>query len=124
MDAPVTLSFVNSSAARVIYPPRHGCGWKPHNAVENRSPVWRSGSPRILPLRVLDEARGQHRNVVSAENIDVAGVNVDQAELSVAAIAAAAAMATSGGYEVELLIRQFDRVSKIGNLLHVGLLLM
>jgi hypothetical protein len=123
MDAPVTLSFVYSSAARTVYPPRHGCGWKPHNAAENRPPVGRSGSPRILPLRVLDEARGQHRNVVSAENIDVAGVNVDQADLSVA-IAAAAAMATSGGYEVELLIGQFDRVSKIGNVLHVGLLLM
>src|SRR4051794_10317028 len=85
---------------------------------------WRNGSPRILPLRVLDEARGQHRNVVSAENIDVASLNVDQADCSLAAIAAAAAVATSGGYEVELFIRQFNRVSKIGNLLHVGLLLM
>ena len=28
------------------------------------------------------------------------------------------------GYEVELLTGQFDRVSKIGNVLHVGLLLM
>ena len=50
--------------------------------------------------------------------------NVDQADCSLAAIAAAAAVATSGGYEVELLIGQFDRVSKIGNVLHVGLLLM
>jgi hypothetical protein len=58
---------------------------------------------------------------------DVRVVEVDQPGLCcvfVAAIAAAAAMATSGGYEVELLIGQFDRVSKIGNVLHVGLLLI
>jgi hypothetical protein len=79
-----------------------------------------------LALRVLHEARGQHRNVVSAENIDVARMNVNQADLIVATTSAAALAAppAASGHEVELFVGQFDRVSKIGHLLHVGLLLM
>ena len=39
-----------------------------------------------------------------------------------AAAAAAAAATGASGYEIEFLIRQLDRVSEIGHLLHVGLL--
>jgi hypothetical protein len=77
----------------------------------------KSGSS--FSLRVLDEARGQHCNVVSAENIDVAGFNIDQADLIISASAAAlAAPSAAGGHEIQFLIRQFDRVSKVGHLLH------
>src|ERR1700687_317074 len=46
-----TLSFVDLRLRVVFSPPRHGCGWVPHNAVENRSPLWRSGShaSRLYP---------------------------------------------------------------------------
>jgi hypothetical protein len=57
---------------------------------------------------------------------DVDVVEVDQADLVgfVAAAAAAVAATATGasGYEIEFLIRQLDRVSEIGHLLHVGLL--
>jgi hypothetical protein len=55
---------------------------------------------------------------------DVDVVEVDQADLCVAfALVATATFVTpASGYEIEVLIRQFDRVSEIGNILHVGLL--
>jgi hypothetical protein len=64
-------------------------------------------------------------DVVIAQNI----VQVDHAGLKNAISVATAATATataiapaSGTNEIEFLIRQFDRVSEMGNILHVGLL--
>src|SRR4051812_6588389 len=80
--------------------------------------VWRAVLWASFGLRVLDEASGQHRNVISIENIDVAGFNVDQSDLILAAASAAALASAAGGHEVQFLIRQFDRVSKVGHLFH------
>jgi hypothetical protein len=63
-------------------------------------------------------------------NSDVDVVEIDQAELvdivaatTTPVVATATATATGArGYEIEFLIRQLDRVSEIGHLLHVGLL--
>ncbi len=59
---------------------------------------------------------------IVVQDIDVA--NVNQADLIVAAALAAAATAVipASGYEIEYLIKQFDWVSEIGHILHVGLL--
>lgn len=80
--------------------------------------------PRISPL--------PSRLGLDPEDVDsdVDVVEVDQAELvgfvatvAAAAVTAVAATATgASGYEIEFLIRQLDRVSEIGHLLHVGLL--
>lgn len=95
-------------------------------ADEYRTMRWRTAPchaeavrPRISPL--------PSRLGLDPEDVDsdVDVVEVDQAELVgfVAAAAAAAAAATgASGYEIEFLIRQLDRVSEIGHLLHVGLL--
>jgi hypothetical protein len=59
---------------------------------------------------------------------DVDVVEVDQADLvgfvaaAAAAVAVAATATGASGYEIEFLIRQFDRVSESGHILHVGLL--
>src|SRR4030088_3363898 len=101
MDVPyyalIALIRQFKGATRNVSPPRHGCGWASHNAVENRSPLSRSGRPRILPLCRLTEVRGPHRNVV--EKGDVADFDADQCGVAAAAAAAAAA----SGYEVEVL---------------------
>lgn len=98
-------------------------------ADEYRTMRWRTAPchaeavrPRISPL--------PSRLGLDPEDVDsdVDVVEVDQAELvgfvAAAAAAAAAATTTTGasGYEIEFLIRQLDRVSEIGHLLHVGLL--
>jgi hypothetical protein len=95
--------------------------------VENRFYV-EAVRPRILPLAAspLGHAAEQRDvDVVIAQNI----VQVDQAGLKNAISVASAATATaaaiapaSGTNEIEFLIKQFDRVSKMGNILHVGLL--
>jgi len=96
-------------------------------ADEYRTMRWRTAPchaeavrPRISPL---PSRLGLDPEDVDAD-VDV--VEVNQADLVgfVAAAAAAVAVAAAGasGYEIEFLIRQLDRVSEIGHLLHVGLL--
>jgi hypothetical protein len=106
---------------------RQDCGWIPYNAVENRFPLWRSGSPRILSLsvRVLGlPGQEPNLNLVSAENVDIADANkliIANVVATIAVTTTPAATATRG-HEIEFVIRQFDRVSEIGHILHVGLL--
>lgn len=99
-------------------------------ADEYRTMRWRTAPchaeavrPRISPL--------PSRLGLDPEDVDsdVDVVEVDQAELIgfVAAAAAAVAVATAtatgaSSYEIEFFIRQLDRVSEIGHLLHVGIL--
>jgi hypothetical protein len=100
------------------------------NAVENRFPMWRSGSATrlgFLSVRLLHAS--EQCNVVVAQNVDVANANKliitnVVATIAVAATPAAAATAVTpaGGDEIEFLIRQLDWVSEIGHLLHVSLL--
>jgi hypothetical protein len=88
---------------------------------------WRTASPygeaarrRILSLsvRVLGlPGQEPNLNLVSASNIDVAKTN----KLIIANVVAAIATCARG-HEIEFFIRQFDRVSESGHVLHVGLL--
>src|SRR5690348_12323705 len=74
-----------------------------------------------LCLRLEHVAEQRDVDVVVARNI----VQVDQAGLKNAISVAAFALAmpaASSCYEIELLVRQFDGVSKCGHLLHVSLL--
>jgi hypothetical protein len=125
MDAPCCALVHRFEGARISTRDVRAADLIPHAAVENRSSLRGSGSPTRLALDELQDARRQHGNVV--ENIDVAGMNIDQADLTVAAAsiaAAATARISAGGNEIEFLIGQFDGVSKCGHLLHVDLLSM
>jgi len=98
-------------------------------ADEYRTMRWRTAPchaeavrPRISPL---PSRLGLDPEDVDAD-VDV--VEVNQADLvgfvaaAAAAVAVAVAAAGASGYEIKFLIRQLDRVSEIGHLLHVGLL--
>jgi hypothetical protein len=96
-------------------------------ADEYRTMRWRTASPygeaarrRILSLsvRVLGlPGQEPNLNLVSASNIDVANAN----KLIIASVVATIATCARG-HEIEFFIRQFDRVSESGHVLHVGLL--
>jgi hypothetical protein len=106
---------------RTAFPRRHGCGWIPHDAVENRFLLREAAHPRMLPLGPIDllapEEVDADVGLVAVQNTDVA--DRDQAAIALPATLAAPSVAT--GHEIEFSIRQFDGVSEIGDLLHVGL---
>jgi hypothetical protein len=96
------------------------CGGEPLPLMEKRRRRILSLSVRVLGL----PGQEPNLNLVSAENVDVADAN----KLIIANVVATIAIATTPaataarGHEIEFVIRQFDRVSEIGHILHVGLL--
>src|SRR5690348_14299461 len=77
--------------------------------------------PRILSLSVRLLLASEQCNVVVAQNVDVANANkLIIADVVATIVKTATPAATAArGHEIEFLVRQFDRVSKCGHLLHV-----
>ena len=75
---------------------------------------------RLLPLH--DDGPETNRNVVVVEVVVKAlrdiDIDIDERVVAIAAVA------TSGGYEVELLVMQFNRVGKFMHVSHVILLVL
>jgi hypothetical protein len=117
MDAPCCYALIRrfEAARSILYAaprPRASTasGGEPLPAMEKRF---------VHPSRLLRRLHLDPEDVDS----DVRVVDVDQAELCVVAIATlvpAAVAAAAGGYEVEFLVAQFNRVGKF---MHVTLLL-